>query len=72
MSVPTVWCALAGSTPVNAETRRRTAALSRSLSCSIDSGAQNLRLGRDNTVAMPVPAGGRLFHRVAAGGLSPV
>jgi DNA-binding LacI/PurR family transcriptional regulator len=55
VSVSTVSRALAGSTLVNDETRARIADLARSLRYSVNVGAQNLRLGQSQTVAVVLP-----------------
>ena len=55
VSVSTVSRALNGSTLINPETRQRIEQLARSLNYSINLGAQNLRLQKNQTVAVVVP-----------------
>ncbi len=55
VSVSTVSRALAGSTLVNDETRVRISELARTMRYSVNVGAQNLRLGHSQTVAVVLP-----------------
>jgi DNA-binding LacI/PurR family transcriptional regulator len=55
VSVSTVSRALSGSTLINEETRKRIGELARSMNYSINTSAQNLRLQKNQTVAVVVP-----------------
>jgi DNA-binding LacI/PurR family transcriptional regulator len=55
VSVSTVSRALNGSTLINAETRARIETLARELNYSINLGAKNLRLQRNQTIAVVIP-----------------
>jgi transcriptional regulator with XRE-family HTH domain len=55
VSVSTVSRALSGRSLANPETPTRIADLARTLSCSVNLGAQNLRLKQNRTVAVVIP-----------------
>ena len=55
VSVSTVSRALAGSTLVNEETRRRVAEFAKSMRFTVNVGAQNLRKGNSQTIAVVLP-----------------
>lgn len=58
VSVSTVSRALAGSPLVNDETRNRIAALAKTMRFSVNVGAQNLRKGNSQTIAVVLPKSG--------------
>src|ERR1700690_4189761 len=65
VSVSTVSRALNQSSLVNEDTRTRIAELARSLNYSINVGASNLRLQRNNTVAVVVPYDARTRQHIS-------
>ncbi len=65
VSVSTVSRALAGNPQINAETRERVSQLARSLNYTINVGAQNLRLQKNQTIAVVVPYDTRVRQHIS-------
>ena len=65
VSVSTVSRALNGSTLINEETKKRIEQLARSLNYSINLGAQNLRLQKNQTIAVVVPFDARSRQHIS-------
>jgi DNA-binding LacI/PurR family transcriptional regulator len=65
VSVSTVSRALAGNPQINAETRERVSQLARSLNYTINVGAQNLRLQKNQTIAVVVPYDARVRQHIS-------
>lgn len=65
VSVSTVSRALAGNLAINAETRGRIVELARSLNYSINIGAQNLRLQKNQTIAVVVPYDAKVRQHIS-------
>jgi DNA-binding LacI/PurR family transcriptional regulator len=65
VSVSTVSRALAGNPQINAETRERVTQLARSLNYTINVGAQNLRLQKNQTIAVVVPYDTRVRQHIS-------
>lgn len=65
VSVSTVSRALAGNPQINADTRERVTQLARSLNYTINVGAQNLRLQKNQTIAVVVPYDTRVRQHIS-------